>query len=52
LIREVCDTAKARGKPVQLLLLRNNPALSLYQRLGFKIIGREGHKLHMSWDAT
>lgn len=52
LIRELCDAAMAKEKPVQLLLLRNNPALSLYQRLGFKIVGQEGHKLHMRWDAT
>jgi len=31
--------------------VRNNPAISLYKRLGFKIVGEDEAKLHMQWDA-
>ncbi len=51
LIRKLMNEAKKKGKPVCLSVVRGNPALSLYQRLRFSIIGEDAHKLHMRWDS-
>jgi ribosomal protein S18 acetylase RimI-like enzyme len=39
LIRGVLHGAASRGVPVVLRVLRNNPARSLYERLGFETVG-------------
>ncbi len=37
-----------KGKPVRLQVLKQNPAVKLYERLGFKIIGETELKYRMS----
>jgi ribosomal protein S18 acetylase RimI-like enzyme len=39
LIRDILNAAALRGVPVVLRVLRVNPARSLYERLGFEIVG-------------
>ena len=51
LIQDLLTTAKSEKKPVLLSVVRNNAAVALYRRLGFRIIGEDGYKLHMRWDA-
>lgn len=51
LIQALLERARGLGRPVALNVIRGNPALSLYQRLGFRIVGGDVEKLHMRWDA-
>jgi ribosomal protein S18 acetylase RimI-like enzyme len=39
LISALCDEADGRGVPVELQVLKVNPARRLYERLGFAVIG-------------
>ena len=41
---------KDEGKPIVLTVLRNNPAVRLYERLGFSVAGEEGVKYRMQRD--
>jgi ribosomal protein S18 acetylase RimI-like enzyme len=50
LIKDVLARARRKCKPVSLYVVRNNPATSLYKRLGFKIIGEDETKLFMMWE--
>ena len=43
------DRARARGKGVGIFVERINPAKSLYDRLGFKVIREEDIYLEMDW---
>ena len=46
LIRALCDEADSRGVPVELQVIKVNPARCLYERLGFVVIGEtETHYL-------
>jgi ribosomal protein S18 acetylase RimI-like enzyme len=47
ILSDLVDEAEAGGVPVRIHVERNNPALGLYRRLGFKEIGDEGVYLHM-----
>ena len=49
LIRKLMSEAQIKGKSVFLSVVRGNPALSLYRRLGFGIVGEDDQKLHMRW---
>lgn len=49
LIRELQSRARAGGKPLSLTVLRNNPAQTLYRRLGFAVDGGNGTKVTMRW---
>lgn len=51
LIREVMDAARDRGKPVRLHVEKFNPALRLYERLGFQVIENRGVNYFMEWHA-
>lgn len=51
LLRELLDEARQAAKPVQLFVERWNPAIRLYERLGFSIIGDIGSHLSMEWVA-
>ncbi len=50
LLNNVMLDAIARNKPVLLSLIRGNPAIKLYQRLGFKLDGKDETKFHMRWE--
>jgi GNAT superfamily N-acetyltransferase len=51
LIQGLLDEAKQANKPVQLFVERFNPAIRLYERLGFSIVGDIGSHLSMEWIA-
>ena len=44
--------ARAGARPVELNVIRGNPAIHLYERLGFRRIGEDDEKLHMRWEAA
>jgi ribosomal protein S18 acetylase RimI-like enzyme len=52
LIRALLDRAQATGQPVSLNVIRGNPAISLYRRLGFRVVGEDEEKLRMRWQAV
>ena len=52
LIRELMRDARAKGKSVSLAVVRNNPAFSLYWRLGFRVVGEDGTRLFMRWNGA
>jgi ribosomal protein S18 acetylase RimI-like enzyme len=47
--RVIAEAAQA-NLPLKLDVVRINPALRLYQRLGFRITGEEEHKFNMPLD--
>ncbi len=49
LIKELQERARAKAKPVTLNVIHGNPALALYHRLGFSVVGEDEDKLHMRW---
>ena len=49
LLKELIEEATAAGKPIQIHVERNNPALGLYTRLGFVETGDTGVYLLMKW---
>ncbi|WP_259396415.1 GNAT family N-acetyltransferase [Pseudoalteromonas sp. SR44-2] len=42
----------AQSKPIKPAVLKNNPALGLYKRLGFTITGEDNYEYHMQTRAT
>ena len=51
LISDLLDEARQANRPVQLFVERFNPAIRLYERLGFSIVGDIGSHLSMEWVA-
>ncbi len=51
LIRALQDEAHHSGRAVRLYVETFNPALRLYERLGFRAIGEVGIYLEMEWTA-
>ena len=49
LLRGLQSEAAAAGKPLRIHVERFNPALSLYQRLGFRQVDDRGVYLFMEW---
>ena len=49
LIEALLDRGRRSGKWVGLNVIRGNPAIRLYQRLGFSLIGGDEDKLQMRW---
>lgn len=49
LLREVQDEAQERGVPLRIHVERENPAMSLYLRLGFAKAGESGVYDLMEW---
>lgn len=47
--RLIAQAARA-PLPIKLTVVKINPALRLYQRLGFRITGEDEHKFHMTLD--
>src|SRR5260221_479240 len=52
LTRALLDRAHAMGQPVSLNVIRGNPAISLYRRLGFRVVSEDEEKLRMRWRAA
>jgi ribosomal protein S18 acetylase RimI-like enzyme len=52
LIKDLLHDARAKTKRVSLSVVKHNPAQTLYERLGFKVIGEDETKLHMRWKAS
>ncbi|KWV46307.1 GCN5 family acetyltransferase [Bradyrhizobium macuxiense] len=52
LLRDLLDEAAAAGKPVAIHVEKNNPAMRLYRRLGFKAEEDKGVYDLMRWTAT
>ena len=51
-LRELQEEAKAAGKPLTIHVERFNPALRLYERLGFKTVEDKGVYLLMKWEGN
>jgi ribosomal protein S18 acetylase RimI-like enzyme len=49
LIKNLFDEARRAGKTVRLHVLKNNRAIRLYERLGFKTTGENGVHFQMEW---
>ncbi len=49
LLRNLLDEAAAAGKSVSIHVEHNNPAMHLYERLGFRRIGDTGVYFLMEW---
>lgn len=49
LLRDVQGRAAAAGKSVTIHVERTNPALALYERLGFRLVEDKGVYLFLSW---
>jgi ribosomal protein S18 acetylase RimI-like enzyme len=50
LLAELMDEAIEMAKRLSIHVERENPALRLYQRLGFRPVGETGVYLRMEWD--
>lgn len=50
LMQDLLARSRRQRKPVSLYVVRNNPATELYKRLGFKVMGEDGTRLHMRWE--
>lgn len=51
LIKDLCAEAAQSNLPVRLQVLKSNPALHLYERLGFIRIGESATHFQMEWRA-
>lgn len=49
LIRELIDACAAVGEILSLQVLRSNPAMRLYQRMGFRETGADSMYIQMAW---
>ena len=49
-IQTLLDVARQQGKAVTLAVMKVNPALALYERLGFRITHQDAYKFYMSAD--
>jgi ribosomal protein S18 acetylase RimI-like enzyme len=50
LIEQLLEHGRQIEKAVALNVIRGNSAITLYRRLGFRIIGGDKKKLHLRWD--
>jgi ribosomal protein S18 acetylase RimI-like enzyme len=50
-IRTILDAARQQSRAVTLAVMKINPAVTLYQRLGFQITHEDKHKFYMKADA-
>ena len=49
IVRELCDEAARANLPVRLQVAKSNPAIRLYERLGFQRIGESDTHFQMQW---
>lgn len=52
LIQELQVNARVLGKSLRLSVLPHNPALALYERLGFQQVGCSGLHVQMEWHSA
>jgi ribosomal protein S18 acetylase RimI-like enzyme len=52
LLQQVLRTAAEQGRPVQLSVMRGNPAQRLYERLGFAVTAQDDLYLELAWSAA
>jgi len=52
LIGNLLDEAAHAGKPFRISVVRSNPALHLYQRLGFKLTGETPTHFFLEWASS
>ena len=52
LLQGLLDEAEGSGRRITLHVLQNNPAIRLYQRLGFSDAGEQGIYRRMEWVPT
>ena len=52
LIRSVMAEAKRLDLPLTLNVIRGNPAIELYRRLGFRVVSEDAELLKMQWDPS
>ena len=50
LMRQVLEEGRAAGLPVQIHVEQNNPAMRLYDRLGFRRVEDQGVYYLMRWE--
>lgn len=50
LIEGLLARARGTGTAVALNVIRGNPAISLYHRLGFRVVGEDKELLRMRWE--
>ncbi|GAB4200349.1 MAG: GNAT family N-acetyltransferase [Wenzhouxiangellaceae bacterium] len=48
-MRRIVDDALARQQIITLKVLKHNPALTLYQRLGFEVVDEDALEYHMRY---
>ncbi|MGH1481934.1 MAG: GNAT family N-acetyltransferase [Geminicoccales bacterium] len=48
IIDDLLERARQQKKTVSLSVIKNNPAINLYQRLGFSVVGSDDTKIHMN----
>jgi len=46
-IKQILDNSKS--KPVELSVLKSNPARRMYERLGFKVTGKDEYEFYMEF---
>jgi len=51
-IQRLLDLGRQRSQPVTLAVMKINPAIALYKRLGFQITHEDEYKLYMKADST
>jgi ribosomal protein S18 acetylase RimI-like enzyme len=52
LLRDLQDEARAAGRLLSIHVEKFNPALALYQRLGFQVVADRGAYLFLEWTAN
>jgi ribosomal protein S18 acetylase RimI-like enzyme len=46
-LRELIDQSKRSSRPLTLAVMKNNPAIPLYERLGFRLTREDQYKFYM-----
>lgn len=49
LLEQIKETSRAARKPIELSVLRTNPAVGFHERLGFQRIQQDEHSIRMRW---
>lgn len=49
LLQDLLGESERSNKPVSLHVIQGNPAVHLYERIGFKVVGEEGVYSRMEW---